>query len=1021
MSWVVWPETVAKLPREGHLVIEASAGTGKTFTLEHLVLRELVNGVSIERMVVVTFTEKATEELRGRVRHLIESVLSAGPLPLEPGYEQLDPVQLRRLETALSRFDRAPIATFHAFCQRVLSDHSFSGGRFLREGLVNKDRLHADAFRYALSHTFARDPELKAYLDQGQNLDALAQMLKKLHRVPKERISPPGDDVYRAFLPIYRDALTTVKRRLSAFDFDDLIDGVDAALSDPETGPALVKSLRDRYDLALIDEFQDTDEVQWAIFRRVFGEPPQRLVVIGDPKQAIYAFRGADVRTYQRAAKELLEGESPVRLRVCYRATAPLVAEYNAFLAEGILPRDMYPEPVEAKPDAHVLDDPDQPRAVVLVSVPGVRAAEMRQNLGHWMAGEIKRLVRDAKLDGKPIAYGDIFVLSYSEADARNAGEMLRSEGVPIAFFKPEGLFQTAEATAWRDVLAAVKSPNDNSAVRSALHSPFFEVPLAHLTDLDDTGRAIGSSLITQWSRLASAREYGQLFSRILDDSGVMVRSAFDGQSEREVTNLLHLAEIMLEETERQRPSIDALLAWLDRARDGTDGPSGRHGNVQRLEGDSSAVQLMTIHKSKGLEATVVFVFGGFFAGAGFPPPFAYRVDDQRFHHLKKMLDTDKETKQRIQTEDDEEVGRLSYVAITRARARVYVPFRETRETKSRPGRHGKLDTRAAAVSQLGVPVVSAGKAPDAIERLRAAAAVRWKPDPALLAQPRSPIDFEHIAKSRAGREITSYTRMKSLADTALVNDATLEVELVLGEPPMPAPIELAAGELPPGPDTGVFLHQLLEKVPLEDIGPLDAWRKRPDVASVFDVAMTEHRIDAIYREQSEQLVHAALTMPLTLGGSRLDGVARARRVVREMEFLFPWPNEYVKGYLDVVMQHGDHTWIVDWKSDRLPSYDARAIDEQVNARYKIQVQLYALALERILGPERKLQFGGIVYLFLRGLEKGQGVYIERPSPAELASWARDLTSPGKERPRQTSLAFIGEDFEPKRTRGRRK
>ena len=412
-----FPAELLAIPRDRSAVIEASAGTGKTFLLEHMVVDRLLRGEArVDEILVVTFTERATAELVQRVRALIARLAAhqedtAG----EPAWI-LDDAARARLGAAEQGLDGAPISTIHAFCRRVLTEHAFAGGRLLAQQNVDSRTAFAAAFAEVLRTRLATDPELHPYLtawlerDKGsvEQLETLLFKARELHApwgvtFDPGRLAAAADALaaedpaemdktvraavkngsscksvqsrlvsLRAVLARYRETrdiprllsdvdelvdgsklfayiderlaegrdpralalraqlaalaaaavplATVVAQRLGPpvarelaarqraagrFDFQDMLSLVRDALAGPR-GPALIATLRQRYRLAIIDEFQDTDPVQWEIFRKVFHESggANPLYVIGDPKQSIYGFRGADLATYRTACAD---------------------------------------------------------------------------------------------------------------------------------------------------------------------------------------------------------------------------------------------------------------------------------------------------------------------------------------------------------------------------------------------------------------------------------------------------------------------------------------------------------------------------------------------------------------------------------------------------------------------------------------------------------------------------------------------------------------------------------------------
>ncbi len=439
-------------PMPGHAIIEASAGTGKTYTLEHLIVELLlVKQVPIERLLVVTFTEKATAELIARVRRKLETLLAGDFVDAAPEVPDRECWTIgddarRLLRAALSAFDTATISTIHGFCHRILTEHAFANRRLFEQTRIDEALAFRAAFYEVLRRDLAPDSELSRHvaawlatsmvdrledgvreaaralcplapvyvpenvkaalagisahganapellaelsrhlahgaaataLDRVQVLHDIAERFRArgnvamaLHalepmlerRQPELRelgdVVAPGrigdlaaavkqllrwavpleTAVVQLVLPAVQARLIARKQEAGEFDFQDMLSLVAASLAGPG-GEALVRTLRARWTHALIDEFQDTDEVQWSIFRRIFvdrdpGTPPRNvLFAIGDPKQAIYSFRGADVQTYFAAKQAVLaDGGQALSLTENFRSTAQLIRGYNEIL-----------------------------------------------------------------------------------------------------------------------------------------------------------------------------------------------------------------------------------------------------------------------------------------------------------------------------------------------------------------------------------------------------------------------------------------------------------------------------------------------------------------------------------------------------------------------------------------------------------------------------------------------------------------------------------------------------------------
>ena len=1126
------PDALASMRSTGRYVIEASAGTGKTFLIEHRVLQLVARGASIDSILVVTFTEKATAELRRRIRALLAKARSQHEHSAaeDEAHIPITDAVRRRLQDALHAADTAPIFTIHGFCQRVLTDDAFSSRRLFEQTHVAARTAFGGAFRAALREVFSTDarflPYLRAYLASGQPVAALEELLFAIDQQPGElrpafdaaaaaagaealldaaraaggadgvltlcaeakvhastrkaiarRVAELEDslaaadsalevcaaldreackslDTLRDKLPTGRHALLDalrdaaerlrgarcpveaavahallpeVQRRVrrdkasrGELDFGDLLELVWESLRG-EHGDALAARLRRRYRHALIDEFQDTDPTQWKIFERLFVESDEAasFAIIGDPKQAIYGFRGADVATYLRACDEVARrGGATLRLPNNYRSTPAIVAAYNRlvttdemgpFFSGGI----RYDEPVIAARGhrARRGGAAAAPCRVLRLVPPAdetPRAAAVRASLAGRIAAEIQDLLGDRPLfiededgEARRIEARDIFVLTRSRSESDEIADALRRAGVPCALYQQAGLFASTEATEVFELLLGIAEPQRQAARFRAWQTPFFDVPLDELTALAAAGD--DHPLVTtlfDWHALAAEHRYDELFSAILTESGIVERELFCASSERSITNLLHIFELLLAEVNRSRCSILELAQRLGSWQREAEAGASADADLQRLESDASAVQIMTIHKSKGLEAGVVFLYGA----CGAQPPAkgsvsVYREDGRRIVHVGPA---DGPVAAAIAEEAAAEDQRLLYVALTRAVARLYVPLYP--ESK---GTYAQLNDRLARiVERAGDPAIAAefeiedvaiGIDPD--DELAAGdpdPLAGWQPPAELLEPPRR--DPAVVDPARRGFAMTSYSRLKraEAGARAAVELTAQRDEVTLAHN---TALERAADELPPGAASGTFLHEVLEHLDVETVRAapdFEAWRHADDVRRLFDRAIARHGTDPRHRCHSEEMVYGALTTPVR--PLEMPRLADRERDARELEFLFPIPGPipgqdrergFVRGFIDYVFVWRGRSYVLDWKSDLLADYGARAIGEHVAAHYTLQAELYAIALVKMLGirdgRDFEQRFGGVVYWFLRGAAAdGSGIYAARPGFDEL-------------------------------------
>jgi exodeoxyribonuclease V beta subunit len=1124
---VARPAVLRRVPLDRHAVIEASAGTGKTFTLEHLVVELLLAGrVPIDRILVVTFTEKATNELRLRVRAKLEELhrgkaaLATDEQVRAGDFWDVDDAARDRIGRALHAFDGATIATIHAFCQRVLRENAFASGRLFEEEQVDGRDTFSRAVRDVLRGVAATDParvpwlsaalrtgwwtgrieellwkaqqargELRPAFDLaaldaaiagypvedarrlegpdtmkrwgvhartartiGNHLFDLARMVEEARATGSatslvldadeadfpylfEKLAPvlpqpgPTGRVCEAALALgrvtpsfpaalahtilgpVRDQLAKGKREAGRYDFDDMLSLVDDALRGPQ-GAALVAALRSRWQCALIDEFQDTDETQWSIFRRAFFEagpgPRSTVYLVGDPKQSIYRFRGADMETYLQARDEVRRsGSEPVVLDTSFRATPALVDATNVlFDAAAARPffsgANTYVPVACGRPDSRLVDGQGRPVTPLLaLRIPG-RAA--LPQLAARIAQEIRAMTDPARpwqLDGKAIAHQDVYVLSRTGAEGRVVGTALRAAGIPHAFFKEEGLFQTDEAREIRTLLAAIDDPQDRARRLGAWLTPFFGLPLGAVErarDLPSTHPYVGRLLA--WKALADGRDFERLFESIVSESGVLRREILLADSERDLTNTLHVLELLLEHARSTRATLRDLVHVLSGLIDKTRMPLGIEGNVQRLESERRAVQIMTVHKAKGLEAAVVFVVGGWSRN----PEGTVRTVHEGGHRLAWVGPMPPDIKRRVDQEESEEDQRLMYVALTRARGRVVLPLVAKDGAIERlSGAYVHVNRRVfdLAAAQSPALTVEEAVAPPALTLVRPvtdAAPEAWRPPPALLVERDEQAEYASLRESRAGATLTSYTRLRGAraADRAWAD----EPEARRAEKGADAVDEVPGTTLKSSRASGVFVHEVLERVALASFGvPFEAWRARDDVSRLFDEMIAVHRVEPGQRAHAERLVWSAYTTPVALpNGRTLARLVDAARVVREMEFVFPVASAraFVRGSIDLAFEHEGLTYFVDWKTDSLLSYTSERLDAHVRGHYEDQVELYTLAVVKLLGVrgpgEHESRFGGLLYSFLRGLgERGGGIWSARPTWEQVGAWENRL------------------------------
>ncbi len=670
-------------------VLEASAGTGKTYALAGLVTRYVAEGrARLEDMLLITFSRAASQELRERVRDQLVRAAEALADPrraddalldhLVTGSEEELADRLLRLQDALAAFDAATIATTHEFCHLVLRSLGVAGDTDTGVTLVeNLDELVREVVDDLYLQRFG-DAKESPQLTRAQAL-RLAHDVVGNPRTTLVPVDPPADSaagVRRAFADDVLRELERRKRLLGVLGFDDLLSRLAVAL-EAQDAPARDRMSR-RWSIVMVDEFQDTDPVQWEVIERAFAGRVT-LVLIGDPKQAIYAFRGGDVVTYLQARDR---AQSLLTLDVNHRSDEPLVARLLCVLGGAALGHDdIVVRPVRAAHQGHRLqgapvNDPFRLRVVTRSQAPfritGTRTIgmdDLRPFVAQDLAGDVKRLLAsDATYDGRPIAANDVAVIVERHVDARACRDALAAAGVPAVYTGDTDVFASSAAADWQCLLEAFEQPGRAGLVRAAATTMFFGRTAAQLaTDPDLTDEV--SELLRRWADHARARGIAAVLEAAYV-AGMAERVLAWQGGERLLTDVEHLTQLLHEVAHRDGLGLPAVLQWLRAQREDRAGAPERN---RRLDNDARAVQIMTVFVSKGLQYPVVYL------------PFAFtrylpQSDTTLFHDEDgaRCLDIGgRGTPGFARTQAlgrDEVAGndiRLTYVALTRAQSQV--------------------------------------------------------------------------------------------------------------------------------------------------------------------------------------------------------------------------------------------------------------------------------------------------------------------------------------------------------------
>ena len=945
----------------GVTVLEASAGTGKTFTIAALAARFVAGGTPLEHVLLVTFTRMATGELRDRVRerlvaaeYALGRVLARAPLPDDDDVSRLlaeapvDEVRLRRrrLARAISDFDAATILTTHGFCQHVLSGLGVTGD-------VERDVTFAEDLRELIDEVvgdlylrkFHRWGELPFTLGEALRIGRLAIENPNAPIDPRGAAEDTTPAMRRRLAHAVRDEVERRKRQSGVMTYDDLLTRLRNTLADPSQGEATCARLRERYQVVLVDEFQDTDPVQWEILRRAFGAGDTALVLIGDPKQAIYAFRGADVYAYLEAARH---AGTEATLRTNWRSDQGLIDALDVMLRgvklghEGISYRSVQAAEANTSPrlsgapvaaalrlrvvhrsDGHV----ELTNHGYVSTVSGRRhvAADLAADLVGLLASDATVEIRNS--DGSTaerhrVRPGHVAVLVRTHRQAALVRDALELAGVAAVINGAGSVFATGAAREWLRLFEALERPTSSVRAASAALTVFLGWTAERVASAGDPAWESVHARLHWWASVLRRRGVASLLETLTTTEGLPGRILSRVEGERQLTDIRHIGQLLHAASIADQLGVTALTAWLRQriaeASDDTDNEE----RSRRLESDAEAVQVLTIHRSKGLEFPIVYY--PYLWDSGYVD--RDRKDLPVFHDADRgdarTIDVGgkagpgfgRHQEQHLLEQRGEDL-RLAYVALTRAQHQAVVWWAGSSDSRDSPlgrllfaqdgdgnvaprGKRTPADRdvadRFAAMAAEANGCISversaagAGSAP-ARQRDRAGGLEAGRFDRALDATWRRTSYSAITSGSHEARvtsepeadmiadEITAFTPRAPAAGGALDNGGSAgEVEL------RSVPSLLAA--MPSGREIGTLIHRVLETTDFAS-PDLDA-----ELAPRVEHERTRSHLDIGIPRAVVQGLRATIETPLggALNGFRLADVSGADRI-NEMSFELP-------------------------------------------------------------------------------------------------------------------------------------
>lgn len=1077
--------------------IEASAGTGKTYTIRKIVSKLVETGIPLSKILLVTYTEKAAGELRDRIRkELLENKGS-------------------EFERALSEVDNAPIGTIHSFCQKTLRDFAYEAEVPFAMGMVGEDvasdlinRLLRDEWAEEIAennlnantvcaqmistiNSFAEGMEIPAakywkILQEHSDERYFAVARKGAKQESEYTVaglmgfiragnvtktncgsvfghadSPEIEKAIRYFteedglmtdeslfvfshLPDVFRRFKQQKRDDKLQSFDDMILQVrDAVVSPDGSETPLCRKLRSAYRYAIIDEFQDTNQEQWDIFKTVFlDSPSNNIIVVGDPKQSIYSFQGADLSVYFSARDEIARKGERCVLDKNFRSTDAMVNACNEMFTGSFFSGNRLEfEPSNSCGDIKVPlwnGEPLKP----------IQAAE-NVNEDTFAKYAVSRIVDfvsmqngktalqvfdKGKSDYVNLKLSNIAVLAKSRSEMESIESMMAWVGIPFVRYKDSNLFKGRESGQWIALFKALDVPDftgrNRGLLNAVLVSDFFRIPLEKVeNDVFENPNSKIAALFMKWRSLVKGKRFAELQESIYAETRID-RYLCDSSKLQSLAKFKQVGAYAFDYLINHRATLEELVKHLEGLSISMEDTDDEDGNLVSRGSDFDAVQVMTIHASKGLQFPVVISVGGFKdINKHASGPFVYKTASG------KMIGLDKKAKVARQTEELEEWHRLFYVDYTRAESVLLLPL------YAKPKEGVKfLAEMQGTISACYIEKDNRWTVDSAKENWHPLE-LKKKVNAFLNASRKDSDDtdypdtekfmnslgvksiFQHSYSSLAGKlkegEDSVTTENGKLPNRQASDEAESRgaVKTVIIDP---HPVRIlpedsrkiseaslsddkTVRDFPRGCKLGNALHQTFELMDFEKIGEMENAEVAKNDAGFRKLIEEQFKSQAFAIEKHPDWVDLSAHFAWNTMNAKFPEIrggactgkdfflkelpAENRRAemafqMNEQGFGENALRNFCKGFMDLLFVRGEYYSILDWKSDALENYGVgdSSVDgtmKKVDDEYAVQRVLYSYCLVQWLKSFGKFgadeeeifqkHFGGVYYVFFRG------------------------------------------------------
>ena len=772
------------------------------------------------------------------------------------------------------------------------------------------------------------------------------------------------------------------KAESTTIDFDDMLVLVYEALQNKDNNGEnlFCRELQHKFRYALLDEFQDTDQVQWGIFKTIFLDktsPDNKIYLIGDPKQAIYSFRNADINTYNLAKNEVLAaGGNLYNLGKNYRSVKSLVDGFNDLFSTAFFGKDgkiTYTNvDAQSEEEQKISIVQREENTICYLTSEAKSDESFKSQMNNFIPAEILRLENEIEIKEKNttrrLNLGDICILTRTNEDAREIKKVLKNAGIPSEIYKETGVFRSTAALNIQCILDVLMFPGDESRLKKALLTEFYDYTPAELENLTSE-QLWEKANLSSLQKIAQRMDWSSFFSELFLCTDIFTKllakdsTAHKNTASRKITDYRHIAEVLQENAYREKLNLEGMQKYLDSLRFISDM------DFFRKSGSQPTVQIMTIHASKGLEFPVVFVATcKLKESVKAQAYYSYHQDNKLI--IDTVLDKNSDAFELYKEENANEHNRLLYVAITRASCKLYLPTNY--DALQIPA-----DAQQINISELPPAFTKRAKAQDIQEKLSE--------------------EFMNINPE----EMQRYFRLESFSSLSAKNEHIEQLESLFAidsddfkeEDEVEKQADGVHTILPGGTQTGNMMHKIFELLDFTKIADKDGCQKEQIITSLVCGETEESKIIynniafyypnlmpseiAIYANEAANIIYNALNTPLSTsdaGSFCLCEIAKSDRI-SEMNFYMSVPDNdslQMTGSLDLVFRHNGKYYFLDWKTNSLENYAKTA--DYTNEHYAMQYKIYLQALKRFLSARLKdkfnfeRDFGGIFYLYVRGV-----------------------------------------------------